>query len=151
MNDLDIYWEFLTDNCIATEDELQLVTDINGYSEETLDDILFARTGNRSIEQYCDENGVDNPFAEDDDEDWDEDEDEELDESKSDCSKKFIAQFREVYPEKEVQIVSCECFGDKAIIDAEFPDGEFWFVVSKNTVSRSYNSNSAVLKALGND
>lgn len=42
---------FLIDYGIATEAEISLVTDINGYSEETMNDILYARTGYRDIEQ----------------------------------------------------------------------------------------------------
>ena len=37
---------------IATENELQLITDINGYDLETLEDVLYARTGYRSWDQY---------------------------------------------------------------------------------------------------
>ncbi len=48
-------WEELIARGIATEAELQLVTDINGYSEETLMDVLFARTGYRNFEQMEDE------------------------------------------------------------------------------------------------
>lgn len=44
--------EFLMDNCIATEEEIILVMDITGRNEETINNILFARTGYRSIEQY---------------------------------------------------------------------------------------------------
>lgn len=40
---------------IATEDEICLVTAINGDNEETYYDILYARTGYRSFEQYLDE------------------------------------------------------------------------------------------------
>lgn len=47
-------WELLTENSIATDSEIELVTCINGYSEESLLDILFARTGYRSIEQILD-------------------------------------------------------------------------------------------------
>ena len=47
----DEIWEELIDRCIATEDEIQLVTDINGYTEEALMDILYARTGYRNFEQ----------------------------------------------------------------------------------------------------
>ena len=36
---------------IATEEEISLVTSINGNSEETYLDILFARTGCRTLEQ----------------------------------------------------------------------------------------------------
>ncbi len=50
--EINKYWDWLVDNYIATENELQLVTSINGYSTETLDDILFVRTGYRSIEQF---------------------------------------------------------------------------------------------------
>ena len=45
-------WEFLVEKCIATEEELQLVTSINGYNEETLNDVLYTRTAYRDIEQY---------------------------------------------------------------------------------------------------
>lgn len=47
----DEMWEYLYDRGIATEGELQLVTDINGYTEEALLDILYARTGYRNFEQ----------------------------------------------------------------------------------------------------
>jgi hypothetical protein len=43
-------WDWLLDMGIATEEELQLVTDINGYSLETLNDVLYARTGYRDQE-----------------------------------------------------------------------------------------------------
>lgn len=48
-------WDWLLDMGIATEKELQLVTDINGYSIETLNDVLYARTGYRDQEQLEDE------------------------------------------------------------------------------------------------
>lgn len=48
-------WDFIVDNNIATEDEISLVTDINGWSEETMNDIIFARTGYRSYEQCLDD------------------------------------------------------------------------------------------------
>lgn len=56
-NELDNYWDFLINECIATEEELKLVTSINGYNETSLNDILYVRTGYRSIEQYkeCEE------------------------------------------------------------------------------------------------
>jgi hypothetical protein len=46
------YWDWMMLNEIATEAELQLVCNINGYSTETLDSVLYARTGNRSVEQH---------------------------------------------------------------------------------------------------
>ena len=56
-NELDNYFDFLVENCIATEEEIKLVTSINGYNETSLNDILYVRTGYRSIEQYreCEE------------------------------------------------------------------------------------------------
>jgi hypothetical protein len=49
--ELEEYWNYLIEAGIATEQELQLVTCIIGYSVETLDKVLYARTGYRSIEQ----------------------------------------------------------------------------------------------------
>lgn len=45
-------YDYLIDFSIATEEEVQLVVQLNGYKEKTLLDILYARTGYRSIEQY---------------------------------------------------------------------------------------------------
>lgn len=45
-------WEFLLENNIATNEEITLVTCINGYTTETLRRILYARTGYRDFEQY---------------------------------------------------------------------------------------------------
>lgn len=70
----DFLEEMLVSFGIATQEEVDLVCNINGYSLDTMEDILFARTGLRSIEQFCDEYEIDNPFEEDDE---DEDEDEE--------------------------------------------------------------------------
>lgn len=47
-------WDYLTENQIATEAELSLVTCINGYSEESMRDVLYARTGYRSFDQLED-------------------------------------------------------------------------------------------------
>lgn len=65
----DFLEQMLIEFGIATEDEIDLVCNINGYSLETMEDILFARTGLRNIEQFCDEYEIDNPFEEDEDED----------------------------------------------------------------------------------
>lgn len=48
-------WDKIIEDCIATESELQLVTDIAGYSEETLNDVIYSRTGYRDWEQYIGE------------------------------------------------------------------------------------------------
>lgn len=47
--------DFIVDNNIATEEEVTLVTNINGWSEETMTDIIYARTGLRSYEQCIDD------------------------------------------------------------------------------------------------
>ncbi len=54
-NDAARVWDYIINNGIATEDELQLVTDINGYSVDTLNDVLYARTGYRDIGQIEEE------------------------------------------------------------------------------------------------
>ncbi len=48
-------WDYLISNGIVSEETLQVITNINGYSEETLNDVLYAVTGYRSIEQLEDE------------------------------------------------------------------------------------------------
>jgi len=44
-------WDHMIDYGIATEAELSLVTSINGYNEQALKDVLYCRTGYRSLEQ----------------------------------------------------------------------------------------------------
>lgn len=44
-------WDCLIEEGITTENELQLVTCINGYNEESMRDVLYARTGYRSFDQ----------------------------------------------------------------------------------------------------
>ena len=44
-------WEYLVEQGIATEDELQLVTDIDGYNIEALNSVIYARTGYHDLEQ----------------------------------------------------------------------------------------------------
>lgn len=63
MRTVEEIWDILVEHNIATTEELELVTQINGYSKQSLDDVIYARTGYRDIEQYLDE-----------DEDKDEDE-----------------------------------------------------------------------------
>ncbi len=47
-------WGFIIENEIATKAELRLVTNINGYNEETLNAVIYARTGCHDIEQLQD-------------------------------------------------------------------------------------------------
>ena len=46
-------WDMLVDHGLATKQTLQVITSINGYTLETLNDVLYAVTGCRCIEQYC--------------------------------------------------------------------------------------------------
>lgn len=48
-------WQFIIDNNIATESELQLVTSINGWTEETMNDVIYAKKGLRNYEQCMSE------------------------------------------------------------------------------------------------
>lgn len=52
---LDDMWEILMEYAGVSEETLQVVTSINGYSTETMYDILYAVTGFRSFEQYDDD------------------------------------------------------------------------------------------------
>ena len=45
MQDVADLWDSLINNEIATYDELKLVTDLNGYTVDTLNSVLFARNG----------------------------------------------------------------------------------------------------------
>jgi len=46
--------DFLVDFELATRKEIQLVTNINGYTLEQMENILYARTAYKSFEQYVD-------------------------------------------------------------------------------------------------
>lgn len=48
-------YDFIIEYDIATESELTLVCCINGRSVETLNDVIYARTGYRNIEQIKEE------------------------------------------------------------------------------------------------
>ena len=47
--------DYLVECGIATEDEVSLVTSINGYNEESMEDILYSRTGYRDFDQLIEE------------------------------------------------------------------------------------------------
>lgn len=44
-------WGLLVDMEIATDEELQLITSINGYNIDSLNDVIYVRTGYHDIEQ----------------------------------------------------------------------------------------------------
>ena len=46
-----LLFDFIVENNIATEEEVSLVTNINGYSEESLNDIIHARTEYHDVPQ----------------------------------------------------------------------------------------------------
>ena len=52
---LEEMFYYLVDTGVATEDEIQLVCNINGWTEETMEEILYARTGYRSFKQVKEE------------------------------------------------------------------------------------------------
>lgn len=52
MDDIAKMWDWLEDVIGVSEQTLQVVTDINGYTMETLNDILYSVTGYRSRQQY---------------------------------------------------------------------------------------------------
>ncbi|MCM1363023.1 MAG: hypothetical protein NC235_14170 [Clostridiales bacterium] len=51
----DEMWDYLLEEIGVSEETLQVVTDINGYSEQTMCDILYAVTGYHSFEQLEEE------------------------------------------------------------------------------------------------
>lgn len=55
---ISILWDYLIENSIATQEELELITSINGYSVETLNDVIYARTGYHDLEQLQEESEV---------------------------------------------------------------------------------------------
>ena len=48
-------WDAIVECGIATEEEIELVTAINGFNDEALNDIIYVRTGYRNIEQLLEE------------------------------------------------------------------------------------------------
>lgn len=50
--ELNEYYDYLIENLGVNEETIKCVTGINGYSEETLNDILYYFTGYRDLEQY---------------------------------------------------------------------------------------------------
>ena len=52
---IDEVWDLLIEYGVATQEELELVTCINGYNIDTLNDVIYARTGYQNIEQIQDE------------------------------------------------------------------------------------------------
>lgn len=51
----DYIYDMIVMYGIATEEELQLITSINGCNEEALNDVIYVRTGYHDIEQVMEE------------------------------------------------------------------------------------------------
>lgn len=52
---LNEVWDLLIEYGVATQEELELVTCINGYNIDALNDVIYARTGYRNIDQLTEE------------------------------------------------------------------------------------------------
>ena len=48
-------WDLLIEYGVATQEELELITCINGYNMDTMNSVIYARTGYQNIEQIQDE------------------------------------------------------------------------------------------------
>lgn len=51
MLSIEQMWDILQTDFGVSEQTLQIITDINGYSEETMEDVLYAVSGYRSFDQ----------------------------------------------------------------------------------------------------
>lgn len=49
---LEQYYDYLIDYKLVSSETLDIITSINGYNEETLDDVLYVVSGYHDIEQY---------------------------------------------------------------------------------------------------
>lgn len=54
-NNVNELWDQIIESGIATPEELELITSINGYSMEALNDVIYARTGYHSMDQMNDD------------------------------------------------------------------------------------------------
>ena len=50
--ELNEYYNYLINNIGINEEVLKCMTNINGYNENTLNDILYYYTGYKDLEQY---------------------------------------------------------------------------------------------------
>ena len=49
--EMTVLWDYLIETMTATEEELCLITSINGTNLDSLESVLYCRTGYRSLEQ----------------------------------------------------------------------------------------------------
>ena len=48
-------WDAIVEHGIATEEEIELVTAINGFNDNALNDIIYVRTGYKNIEDFLED------------------------------------------------------------------------------------------------
>jgi len=58
MEKINEIWDEIIDLSIANEEELKLITCINGFNETSLNDVIYTRTGYHDLEQYKDCEGL---------------------------------------------------------------------------------------------
>lgn len=51
-NDLTYTYDLIIELGIATDEELKLITGINGFSIESLNDVIYYKTGYHDISQF---------------------------------------------------------------------------------------------------
>lgn len=51
-DELNTMYDTMLELELCTFEEIELVTSINGYNEQALNDIVYVRTGYNSLEQY---------------------------------------------------------------------------------------------------
>ena len=56
-SETDKLWDLLLERGLATAEEMRLVTYINGYSVQSLNDIIYVRTGYSDYESLLENEG----------------------------------------------------------------------------------------------
>ena len=54
--DTNEMWDYLVDTVGISEETLRIVTDVSGYSTDTLEAVLYAVTGYRNFDQLEEDN-----------------------------------------------------------------------------------------------
>lgn len=75
---LDKIYNYMIDYELVSEETLDIITSINGYDEETLNDVLYCVSGYHDIEQYLEYEDRDTyaEYYEDEEDEEDEEDDE---------------------------------------------------------------------------
>lgn len=48
-------WDLLVESGLVSNETLEIITSINGYSEDTLNDVLYVTTGYRNFDQWLED------------------------------------------------------------------------------------------------